>query len=263
MLMMFSFFCFSQEINNSLYGYYEAKSETSTYLSLEFDGNGKVTLTNETSGDYFTIGDMLLIYTDKENFRFKIVKNKLIGLSNNIKKNNWIKSKKVIPNNRTNNIEAKKIALLMNDYYKIMGIWSLESFTSFNYKNVGTELQLEMLCVSGLPLACLSQLKLKLIDDLYLNSFDRNEKTLDPKPENAKIISLAHHIIEQKDYRAYSYLGLYYYKLGQKEKAMQQWKLGAENGDKKSSSILIDISMENDPDNKLPIIEAPTQNKKN
>ena len=43
---------------------------------------------------------------------------------------------------------------------------------------------------------------------------------------------------------------------------MQQYKLGAENGDKMASLELINIQMKNNPDNKQPLIETPTPTKK-
>ena len=233
---------FSQEINNNLHGYYVAKSVTSTYSSFEFDGNGKVSIIGMELRDYFTKGDSLIIYPDKSIFKFKIQKDKLIGVSDWVEKQTWIKKDTIVPNNRKDVAKAKKTALLMNEYYKITGNKSSFDFLGGDEKATIKKDKINQLCNQGLSRACLDYFGMLVIEDQgLLNLLNSKENT---KPENPTIVALGNKIISQGETEGYAVLGSYYYMIGNKQKAMQQWKLGENKGNSKSSMALFNIGLE-------------------
>ena len=243
-------FSLAQEINNNLHGYYVAKSPSSTYSSFEFDGNGKVSIIGIEFRDYFTKGDSLIIYPDESIFKFKMQKNKLIGASSWVEKQTWIKKDTVVSNNRKDDSKAKNIALLMNDYYNISGDKTSLDFLGGDEKVSIKKNKINKLCNQGLSRACLDYFGMLVIDDQGLMNL-LNSKT-SSKPENPVIVALGNKIISQGETEGYAVLGSYYFMIGKKQKAMQQWKMGAKKGDSKSAIALFDVGLEADLDKKEP-----------
>ncbi len=235
-------FSFSQEINNNLQGYYVSKSPDAMYSSFEFDGNGKVSIVGMELRDYFTKGDSLIIYPDKSIFKFKIQKNKLIGASSWVEKETWIKKDTLVPNNRKDDSKAKKTALLMNEYYKISGDKSSFDFLGDNAKATIKKDKINQLCNQGLSKACLDYFGMLVIEDQGLMTILNSQKST--KPENPAIVTLAIKIIAQGETEGYAVLGSYYYMIGNKQKAMQLWKIGEQKGDSKSAMALFNIGLE-------------------
>lgn len=174
----------SQEINNNLHGFYVAKGGQTSYDTFEFDGNGKVSVIGKEFRDFFTKGDSLIIYPDKNIFKFKVKKDKLIGVSNWVGKQSWIKKDTIVPNNRTDDAKAKNIALLMNDYYNISGDRSSFDFLGGDEKANIKKDKMNKLCNQGLSRACLDYFGMLVVEDQgVLNLLNSKTST---KPENPK-----------------------------------------------------------------------------
>lgn len=133
-------------------------------------------------------------------------------------------------------------------------------FSGNDKKTIDQRNKISQLCDQGLSQACLAHFGILLMDDLIMMRDSIAKKGL--KPENQKIIALRNKIISQGEPKGYSSLGYYYHVIGNKEKAIQQYKLGAEKGDKTSSMELINIQKQNNAENIQPSIIAPTPNKK-
>lgn len=251
---------YSQEINNNLHGYYVAKSKSATYTSFEFDGNGKVSIIGMEFRDYFTKGDSLIIYPDKSIFKFKIQKNKLVGASSWVEKQTWIKKDTIVPNNRKYDAKAKKIAVLMNEYYKISGDKSSLDFLGEDEKATTKKDKMNQLCNEGLSRACLDYFGMLVIADQGLMTILNSEKST--KPENPIIVALGNKIIRQGETEGYAVLGSYFYMIGKKQKAIQRWKIGQDKGDSKSSMALFNIEMEADLEKIEPQKEVTKKSKK-
>jgi hypothetical protein len=234
----------SQVIDNNLQGYYEAKSGSSMYSFFEFDGNGKVSIVGIGTGDYFIKGDSLIIYPDKSIFKFKIKNKTLIGASNWVNNETWIRKDTVVANNRKDPIQAKKKAVLLNEYYKMSDGESTLDFMLDDAKTKEKKQKINKLCNDGLSKACMDYFGMILIEDQGLGALLNPEKNTKSKPLNTEIIALGNKIISQGEPEGYTLLGTYYYILGNKDKAMEQWNLGVDNGSQKSAMALFQIEME-------------------
>lgn len=249
----------SQEINNNLLGLYVNERESYTDIGLEFDGNGNVNLMGETDGYFFTKGDSLIVFSNADILKFKIQGKKLIGVSDGIKNVPFVKKSTQISNKRTNNDKAKNTAMLLNEYYEIMKDNLSNDFTKNDKKTNNQKNKIIQLCDQGLSQACFSYFGIMVIEEQFLRTNPNAKKSINS--ENPEIVALGNKIINQGEIKGYGLLGIYYQVIGNQEKAMQQYKLGAKYGDKTSSLELTNMKMKNDPDNVQPIIKEPTSNK--
>ena len=234
----------SQVIDNNIQGYYESKSDSSIYSFFEFDGNGKVNIVGMGTGDYFTKGDSLIIYPDKSIFKFKIKNNNLIGVSSWVENETWIRKDTVVTNNRKNAALSKKKALLLHEYYKTSGSESTLDFMVDDTALKAKKDKINKLCNDGLSKACMDYFGLLLIEDQGLGNLLNPEKNTKTKPLNPEIIALGNKIISQGEPEGHTLLGTYYYLLGKKDKATEQWNLGVDKGSQKSGMALFQIEME-------------------
>lgn len=234
----------SQAIDNNLQGYYKAKSNSVLYSFFEFDGNGKVNTAGIGTGDYFIKGDSLIVYPDKSIFKFKIKNHTLLGVSNWVDRETWIKKDTVVNNNRKDPVLAKKKAVLLNEYYKISGDKFRIDFLSDDAKSKEKKQKITKLCDDGLSKACMDYFGMLIIEDQGLGALLNPEKNAKPKPHNPEIISLGNKIIAQGEPEGYTLLGTYYYISGNKDKAIELWNLGVEKGSQKSAMALFEIEME-------------------
>lgn len=234
----------AQVIDNNIQGYYQAKSDSNMYSFFEFDGNGKVNIVGIGTGDYFTKGDSLIVFPDKSIFKFKIKNNTLIGASNWVENETWIRKDTVVANNRKKEALSKKKAVLLNEYYKIANEkMALEMMMNDTAAKAKKE-KISKLCNEGLSKACMDYFGILLIEDQGMDALLHPEKKTKPKPVNQEIISLGNKIIAQDEPEGYTLLGAYYFLLGQKEKAVELWNKGADKGSQKSAMGLMQIEME-------------------
>jgi hypothetical protein len=233
-----------QVIDNNLQGFYQAKSDSNMYSFFEFDGNGKVNIVGIGNGDYFTKGDSLFIYPDKSIFKFKIKNNTLIGASSWVENETWIKKDTVVANNRKDAVLAKKKAGLLHEYYKLSDNKSALEFMLDNTAAKAKNEKISNLCNQGLSKACMDYFGMLLIEDQGMDAILNPEKKAKAKPLNPQIVALGNKIISQGEPEGYTLLGAYYYMLGKKEKAIEQWNTGVEKGSQKSAIALIQIEME-------------------
>nr|WP_315028700.1 hypothetical protein [uncultured Chryseobacterium sp.] len=234
----------AQEADNSLQGYYKANNDNSLYHSFNFDGNGKVLISDMDYGDYFTRNDSLIIYPDKSIFIFKIKKGKLSGISNWVEKGVWVpKRDSSEVNNRHNPVAAKKKAQLLSEYYDKTKSSSGSDFDFEALLSGKTSGVNEELCNKGLAKACMNLFGLKMMQytpGLLSDPAKIPSKKIKPHPE---LIALSKKIIDLGEPEGYTVLGSYYYTLGLKEKAFKTWEDGAKNGSVKSGTTraLIDF----------------------
>ncbi len=223
---------YSQKADNSLHGFYEEKGDKTFYKKFEFDGNGKVMIAGMDEGDYFTRNDSLIIYPDKSIFIFKIQKNgNLKGISDWVEKGVWtFKKDSVVENKRLKPEQALKKASLLAEYYdKTKGKSDIDMLFSDETPKIN-----EDLCNKGLSKACLNLFGLKMLEytpGLLGESDKIASKKLKPHPE---LIALSKKIVALGDAEGHTVLGSYYYVLGLKEKADEEWEKAIQKGSHKA-----------------------------
>lgn len=230
-----------QVIDNNIQGYYQAKSDSGMYSFFEFDGNGKVNIVGLGTGDYFTKGDSLIIYPDKSIFKFKIKHNTLVGVSSWVENETWVRKDTIVTNNRKDAALSKKKAVLLHEYYKIANI---KSSLDFMLDDAAAKAQIEKiskLCNQGLSIACLDYFGILLMEDQGVGTLLDPKKNKKTKSLNPEIIALGNKIIAQGEPEGHTVLGAYYYILGNKEKALEQWNIGVSKGSQKSGMALIEM----------------------
>lgn len=247
LLFLSSYIISAQDADNSLQGYYKATDDKTFYTSFNFDGNGKVLISDMDYGDYFTRNDSLIIYPDKSIFIFKIKKGKLTGISNWVEKGVWIPKKDSSEiNNRKDPGAARKKAQLLAEYYdktKSPSKSDLDFEALLSGKTAGVN---EGLCNKGLAKACMNLFGLKMMEYTpgLLSSPEKiASKKIKPHPE---LIALSKKIIDLGEPEGYTVLGSYYYTLGLKEKAFKTWDEGEKNGSLKSGTTKALVEFQED-----------------
>lgn len=243
-LFLFSSMANSQIIDNNIQGYYQAKSDSSLYSFFEFDGNGKVNIIGMGNGDYFIKGDSLIVYPDKSIFKFKIKNKALVGASSWVENETWIRKDTLVVNNRKDDASSRKKAVLLHEYYKISDDESSFDFLMDDEKSKTKKEKISQLCNHGLSKACLDYFGMLLINDQGLGALMNPEEKPKRKTINPEMVALGNKIIGQGEVEGYTVLGSYYYLIGEKEKAIQQWNIGAEKGSIKASMALFQIEAE-------------------
>lgn len=237
LLISFSNLINSQVIDNNIQGYYQAKSDSNVYSFFEFDGNGKVNIVGLGTGDYFTKGDSLIIYPDKSIFKFKIKNNILVGVSNWVKNETWIRKDTIVTNNRKDTGLSRTKAVLLYEYYKIADI---KSEFDLMLNNAQIE-KISRLCNQGLSKACMDYFGILLMKDQGLGDLSYPQKNNKRKSLNPEIIAVGNKIIAQGEPEGHTLLGTYYYMLGKKKEAKEQWNIGISKGSQKSGMALIEL----------------------
>jgi hypothetical protein len=237
----------AQKADNALQGYYEEQGDETFYKGFGFDGNGKMA-GGMSDGDYFTRNDSLIVFPDKSIFIFKIRKDRLIGISDWVKKGVWVRKKdSLVVNNRKNPEEAqKKAALLAAFYDRTKNRSALDALFSDDLLTIN-----EDFCNQGLAKACLNTFGIKMMKytpGLLGDPEKIKEKKLKPHPE---LIQLSERIVSLGEMSGYNVLGSYYYVLGLRDKAFETWSEGEKHGDTASmlSKGLIDIGEDMDKEN--------------
>lgn len=239
----------AQKADNSFHGYYKSDNSETLYDGFSFEGNGKVLIADMNYGDYFTRNDSLIVYPDKSIFIFKIKKDKLIGLSNWVKKGSWTHQKDAPETGKFyDSIKAKKKAELLAEYYDQTKTSSksgldLDALVSGKMNDIN-----EKLCGKGLAKACMNLFGLKMMEytpDLLTDPGKIASKKLKPNPE---LILLSERIIELGEPEGYTVLGSYYYALGLKEKAFKTWDEGEKHGSLKSPQAKASVEIQEELD---------------
>lgn len=247
LLFLSSYIISAQDADNSIQGYYKATNDKTFYTSFNFDGNGKVLISDMDYGDYFTRNDSLIIYPDKSIFIFKIKKGKLTGISNWVEKGVWITKKDSSEiNNRKDPGTARKKAQLLAEYYdktKSPSKSDLDFEALLSGKTAGIN---EELCNKGLAKACMNLFGLKMMEytpELLSSPEKIASKKIKPHPE---LIALSKKIIDLGEPEGYTVLGSYYYTLGLREKAFKTWDEGEKKGSLKSGTTKALVEFQED-----------------
>jgi hypothetical protein len=125
------------------------------YTSFEFDNNGKVTIDNLSNSDFFIIGDTIVVFPDKDLFKFVIKKEGIYCASEWVKDGVWTKTTEPVMDNRKNEQLANLNAQLLNEYYQKtrVNINQLDLLFDKNLMNT-YKANIEDLCNRNLVRAC-------------------------------------------------------------------------------------------------------------
>lgn len=253
----------AQNINNNILGYFKGTTDNLLYESFSFDNNGKVKIGLFGVGDYFYKEDSLIIFPDKSIFKFKIVRDTLIGASEWVKGGVWIKKDSTIINSRNDSAKSLNNALLLNEYYEEtrLKLNSMDMLFDENLQNNYTE-TLNSLCNKGLGRSCLELFGMKLLKEMGGIKATMNRNNITPKIENPELVAFAHKIIDMGEVEGYTALGSYYLTLGLKDKALEQYDKAIEKGSSNSAVARMNVSLMEELKNSPSIIKKTTNNKK-
>jgi hypothetical protein len=223
----------SQTIHYNLLGYFKNTKEQSLYSYFSFDNNGKVNIMGLNNGDYFIKGDTLIVFPDKDLFKFKIEKDKLIGVSNWVQDGVWeFKKDSIVKNNRKDNDLANKSAVLLNEYYEKTRMKNNQMDLLFD-ENLMKEYRktIESLCERNLVRACKEQFGLATLDNLggFEKVMSKKESELKESPD---MLNLANKVIQLDPGEGYNLLSLYYTMHKQTDKANEASDKAIELGNK-------------------------------
>lgn len=248
LFVFFSFSAFSQNITNSLNGYYVNANENDLYSSFYFDGKGHAIINDAFQAEYFQKDNKLFVFPDKSVFILKVDQNKLKGESSWVKKSTFKKS--TVPTFEELVLFASNIvdAKLLYEYYKLNFTDGTDEINFSLFENEEDYLEkTTQLCNQGLTAACGAQFGIMYMHAMggfknLLGDGDTNQQY--SFKENTELESLAKKIISLGDIKGYSLLGSYYYAIGNEEKAMETYQQGLEQGDQNSAAIILETELQ-------------------
>lgn len=228
---------YAQECSITLSGTYQFHpqgNDATLYNSFVFDGAGKVDIQSlsHAKGDFFQVGDTVIIYPDRSTFVFLLKdENTLVGIST------WVED--LIYKRMENDtvappavIRDPRYASLFYEYYKLT---NREAPTLFTYMNINTDTTLresmERLCDEGLPRACITMANAFMLSSPELLSLLHDPSEVKEKSApNKEVLNYFAKAIELNELDAIAQLGAYLLLLGHKEEAINIFEKGCELG---------------------------------
>lgn len=206
------------------------------YDTLVFDGSGKVGIHafGEYTGDYFQIGDTVVVYPDKSIFVFLKKDDKTLeGISS------WVDGqvfRKMEPDTiaAPTQSRAPEYAAQFYEFYTLTGRNGIDLSTYLDI-NIDPALNasIKRLCDEGFAKACITMANALMMNSpalasLFISS-DEEDQVFPPEKE---IVEYYIKAIELEEADAIAQLGAYFLLLGHKEEANKVFEKGCELGHK-------------------------------
>jgi DNA-binding Xre family transcriptional regulator len=235
---------FSQKIDNNLLGEFLTTDNSQMYKSFSFNNNGKVTIDQIEQGDYFIKGDTLLIFPNKDIFKFLINDTTLVGVSNWVDKGVWNKTNKITINNRTDNMIAEKNAQLLSEYYQKTRVSINQMNILFDDKLKEQYIKdLEALCDSNLVRACKELFGMETLNQMGgFTAVLGNENNKEITPSN-KLLSIAKKVASIDPVEGNNLLSMYYFMLKDNAKGQEYLDKAIALGNKEATLNSINIEL--------------------
>jgi hypothetical protein len=236
---------FSQKIDNNLLGEFITNDNSQMYESFSFNNNGEVTIAQIRHGDYFIKGDTLIIFPNKDIFKFLIKGNTLVGVSNWVDKGVWTKTNKTTTNNRDDNALAEKNAQLLSEYYQKtrVNINQMDIFFDEKLKEQYLK-ELETLCDRNLVRACKELFGMETLNQMGgFSAVLENKKNTEISPSN-KLLSIANKVLAINPGEGNNLLSLYYFILKDNSKGQEYLEKAIALGNKEAVLNSINIELE-------------------
>ncbi len=234
------FYCagsaYAQQCAVSLSGTYQLDpaSEEGFYDTFVFDGAGKVVIHSglEFKGDFFQVGDTVVVYPDKSIFTFlKKDEHTLVGLST------WVEGQvfRKMENDTVVTSSQKRGPDYANQFYRYYVLTGREGPSLVTYLNLSMDpamqAEMEKLCDEGFPKACMVMAGTMMMGGPEVTAFllgDSGEgKKMEP---NKDIVAYYTKAIELGELDAMAELGAYYLMLGDEEEAQKIFEQGCDLG---------------------------------
>ena len=235
-LFQFALFTFGQNPTNTLIGLYKNSAKNSLYSTLNFDGKGKVSVSEMDSYDFFERNDSVVILVDRVPFVFKKnKKNILKGIGDWIDGESFKSTENSFIYSQTTPANLQRAKWVANHYdinYKNILDYVFDENLGFDQLNKNLITKNESPCNEGFDLACIQVFSLKLIQNMGGFNQIINSDSIDnikAKPD-VELEKLGQKIIDLGNAEGYGLLANYYLFLGDKEKSESYKDLGIENG---------------------------------
>ena len=242
---------YGQECSVSLSGTYQLdpqSGEGGLYEAFVFDGTGKVDIHAFTKykGDFFQVGDTIVVYPDKSIFRFlKKDEHTLIGTGL------WLENLvyKRMENDTLITPMQVRSANYATQFYEFYKLTERDELNIGMYMglNMDADLQASMkkLCDEGFPKACITMANALMMNSPEMWAFlrdnsDNNEK----KAPNKDIFQYFMKAIELNELDAIAQLGAYFLMLGHEEEAKKVFEKGCELGHNGCCMSLIGLEID-------------------
>lgn len=237
---------FAQKIDNNLLGKFTSPDNKQLYSNFEFDNNGKVTIADFSRGDFFIKNDTLIVFPDKDVFKFIIEKDKIRGVSNWVKDGVWLKNKDISADNRKNDELAKNNASLLNEYYEKTRLKNNQMDMLFDEKLLNEYQQnIENLCNKNLVRACKEWFGMETMNQSGGMEALLSGKKTDVK-DGQKLLDIANKVLTIDPAEGHHLLGLYYVMTKQTQKGDAELDKAVEMGSKDAglAKLNLDIAKE-------------------
>jgi hypothetical protein len=236
---------FSQKIDNDLLGEFITNENSQLYESFSFDNNGKVTIAPMGEGDYFIAGDTLIVFPNKDVFKFLIKENTLVGVSDWVDKGVWTKTNKTTINNRTVNELAQKDAQLLSEYYQKtrVNINPMDMLFDEKLKEQYVK-NLESLCDRNLVRGCKELFGMETLNQMGGFSAILTKEENNSITPNNKLLSIANKVVAIDPSEGNNLLSMYYFMIKDNKKGQDYLEKAIALGNKEAVLNSLNIELE-------------------
>lgn len=245
-------FAYAQQCSVTLSGTYQLdpSSEKGFYDTFVFDGAGKVTIHAglEGNGDFFQVGDTVVVYPDKSIFTFlKKDEKTLVGV------NSWVEGQvfRKMENDTVVAPAQKPGPDYADQFYKYYVLTDRDGPSLSTYLSLSMDptqqAGLKELCDEGFPKACLVMAGVLMMGGPEITSFllQDSDGTEKMKP-NKDIVAYYTKAIQAGELNGYAQLGAYYLMAGDEDKARKTFEKGCDLGDLNCCLSLADPSFDSE-----------------
>jgi hypothetical protein len=213
---------YSQAVNNNLWATFESSSSDQIFQKFAFDNNGKVWIDDFGKGDFFTKGDTLFVFPDKDVFKFLVEEDRFVGVSNWVQDGVWVRSGDLVDNNRLNDQEARKQAQLYDEYYTKTRVGISQFDFLFDAEMYQQYLiNLESLCDRKMVKACTELFGIYSMD---LDKMDLKDLSKDDPKDPKSPLRIVQKVMEFDEAEGKYLMGLYENMKEEKQKPKKNTK---------------------------------------
>lgn len=225
----------AQDYSVSLSGTYrfDSQSEGGFYDAFVFDGAGKVQIHAfmRSKGDFFQIGDTIIIYPEKDALVFlKKDDQTLVGITTWIEDHVFKKMENdtVIPPSQH---RSENYAALFYEYYTLVGKESPELSILNIRMDTSYHTLMKKLCEKGFPKACITMANASMLSGSLLSLLIQDSPNGDQEiPIDKDVVEYFTKAIELNEPDAVVQLGAYLRLIGHEEEATLIFEKGCELG---------------------------------
>lgn len=234
----------AQSVDNNIAGKFITNDTTQIYSNFSFDNNGKVIISDLGQGDYFVKDDTVIIFPDKDIFKFLYKDGVLVGISGWVENGRWTLTQEAVPNRRTNDLLAKNNAQLLFEYYQKtrLEINPMDILFDESIKQRYMT-DLESLCNRKLVRACKELFGMETVNAMGGIGNVLSKGAIGTIADSSRLLGIANKVVAVDSAEGYHLLSLYYMMSNQEDKGERYLNKSMEMGNRDAAITSLKVEL--------------------